>query len=362
MKILISTYDDIKNPTYGGGGAIAIHELAKRLKAKHDVTIISWNHSKVKNETIHGVEYSRIGLSIINPKIAMFVFHMILPFYALTRKHDFWIEGFYTSAFLPLFTRKPVVGVVHMLAGEDIKRKYKIDLSIIENTALKLYKNIVTTQEVIKRKILEINPKCKVTVISNGIEKVYAERNERKKQILFLGRLEVDQKGLDLLIDAFSKFSLVKPEYKLVIAGSGAPEELEKLKGIVKKFGLEDKVDYAGRVEGEVKESIMKESKALVLTSRFETFSMVALESLAFGLPLVTFDIEGLKWIPDNAVRKAKAFDTANLSLKMTEVIKNEKLQKDMRLNGLKYAEKFTWDNIAKQYIELIDEITNAKR
>ncbi|HRN85910.1 MAG TPA: glycosyltransferase family 4 protein [Candidatus Dojkabacteria bacterium] len=366
MKLIISTYDDIKNPNYGGGGAIALHELAKRLTRKFEVTVISWNHSGIKNENIDGVEYARIGFSFISPKIAMFIFQMILPFFAIFKSFDLWIESFappFTTAFLPIFTRKPVVGVVHMLAAEDMKRKYKVDLGRIENAGIRKYKHIVSTQNMIREKILSVNPQCNCKVISNGIEKVYPEKVTKKKQFLFLGRIEINQKGLDLLIDTFKKFNkLSKEKYKLVIAGSGLDSDLKRLKQLIKESELDNQIVLAGRVEGKSKETLMKESTAMILTSRFETFSMVALESLAFGLPLVTFDIEGLKWIPDNVVRKAESFNTDDLANVLLEIINNKKLQEEMRINGLKYATKYTWDNIAKEYEDLIDEIKNAKR
>lgn len=366
MKIIISTYDDVKNPHYGGGGAIALHELAKKLSVKHDLKVISWNHSGVKNETIDGVSYTRIGLKFIPAKIGQFIFQMILPLYAIFRKYDFWIENFgppFTTSFLPVFTKKPVLGVVHMLAAEDMKRKYKIDLSFIENAGIRRYRNTVATQETIREKILNINPKSNCNVISNGIDKIYPEKTVRKKQLLFLGRLEVDQKGLDLLISAFQKFTQKNREgYQLVIAGSGLAAETEKLKTRIKNAELGNNVTLVGRVEGESKHKLMMESAAMVLTSRFETFSMVALESLAYGLPLVTFDIEGLKWIPGNAVRKANAFDAEDLVEKISEVLDDTNLQEEIRSNGLNYAEKYTWDNIAKEYEKLINEIVDAKK
>jgi len=48
MKIIISNYDSVKNPYYGGGGATAIHEIASRLTKKFEVTVLTGNIRKVE--------------------------------------------------------------------------------------------------------------------------------------------------------------------------------------------------------------------------------------------------------------------------------------------------------------------------
>src|SRR5205085_1806507 len=102
------------------------------------------------------------------------------------------------------------------------------------------------------------------------------------------GRIEVNQKGLDLLIEAYKLISQ-ETNYPLLIAGSGALDEMKKLKQLVKKLKMEKKIKLVGRVSGDQKIKLMMESVCMVVPSRYETFSIVALEALAYGIPLVTF-------------------------------------------------------------------------
>src|SRR5579863_1346052 len=94
QTIYISTYDDIKNPFYGGGGATAVHETAKRLLREYDVRVISWDYSGKKKEVIDQVVYERFGLPFLGPKIGMFAYQLSLPFIAKQKEFDVWFESF----------------------------------------------------------------------------------------------------------------------------------------------------------------------------------------------------------------------------------------------------------------------------
>lgn len=358
-KIIISTYDDIRNPNYGGGGAIAIHELAKRLKNIYDIQVISWNHSGIKNEDIDGVKYKRIGFVRLNPKLGMLLFQLSLPFIAISNKCDLWLESFappFTTAFLPLFTKKQVVGIVHMLAAEDMVRKYgKLPFRFLEKAGMKLYKHIITTNEYTKKKILALNPDARVEVISNGIEKVSSLKTKKTKNILFLGRIEIDQKGLDLLLPAFRKFLHEgNTEYKLIIAGSGSQSEMKKLLHLIKANNLKKNVVLKGWVEGKEKNKLLDRASAIVIPSRFETYSMVALEAMAHGLPIVCFDIDGLKWLNKKVAVKVSLFDTHQLAEAIKTVVSNINKTNEIKKYGPSYASRFTWDKIAQKYHKYI--------
>lgn len=357
-KIIISNYDDLKNPYYGGGGAYAIHEIAKRLAEKHSITVITGKYPGSSNKKNDGVFYKRVGVSFGGPKFGQLVFQFILPFYVINTNFDVWFESFtppFSTGLLQLFTSKRVIGLVHMLSGEDMKRKYKIPFDFFEKEGLKTYKEFIVTSERVKEQIGKVNKKALISVIPNGVTIQKIKNSQKKKQILFLGRIEVNQKGLDLLVSSFKKISK-RNNIKLVIAGSGEEKQFNILKDLIYKKGLENEVILKGKITGKNKDILIKESLCMVIPSRFETFSISALEAISHKVPLVTYDIEGLSWIPENSRFIAKSFSINSLSLNIEKAI-DQNQNKSVIQNGEIFSKKFSWEKSNDMYLKLISKI-----
>ena len=357
LKIIISSYDDLKNPYYAGGGAVAIHEIAKRLVAKCEVVVITGKYPNSKDERIDEVKYRRIGTSFLGAKLDQLTFQICLPILVLTEKYDIWFESFtppFSTNFLQIFTKKPVIGIANMLSGEDMKRKYKLPFEIIEKAGLKSYKYLITPSETTKKIIKKINPKAEIITIPHGVDKISkSETPSKKRHILFMGRIEVNQKGLDLLLDAYSKI-IDDVGYPLYIAGIGEKKEILKLINTIDSLDLSHKVKLLGRITGERKIKAYRDSLFVVIPSRFETFSLVAMEAMAHKRAVVSFDIQGLSWIPKNCRITAKPFNIKSLSQAIFQLSNNLPLTRQLGINGQKYAQGFSWENSAKQYEEFI--------
>lgn len=134
------------------------------------------------------------------------------------------------------------------------------------------------------------NIKGKTAVISNPIASfngiIVKPFLQREKIITTLGRLDIQQKRTDLLVDAFSQFTEDYPDYKLRLWGDGPDED--KLKSLVKEKSLEDKVEFAGKTNTPI-ESI-KDSRVFVLTSDYEGIPNALMEAMSIGLPCISTD------------------------------------------------------------------------
>jgi glycosyltransferase involved in cell wall biosynthesis/LmbE family N-acetylglucosaminyl deacetylase len=361
MKILFSIYDDLKNPFYAGGGAKAVHEIAKRFARKKDVTVLTGKYPGCQNETIDNVRYKRIGTSILGPKLGQLGFHLALILKIRKTNHDILIETFtppFSTSFTPLFTKKPVVGLVHMLTSSDMERKYKLPFHLIESFGLKFYKNFIVFSNHDKQKIKKTNPNARVEILSNGIDIPKASKSKRR-HIFFIGRIEVNQKGLDLLLKAYKSLPKIP---KLIIAGSGSKQEEELLHNQIASLNLQNKVELVGRVSGLKKDKLFREALMCIIPSRYETFGLVALEALSYGVPIICFDIEGLSWLPKDCAVKVSAFDTNKLTKAIAKLINNKKIRNKLSVNGKHLAKKFSWESVFKKYDYFLKEtITTPK-
>ena len=116
-RLIISSYDNIRNPYYKGGGARVLDELAQRLSSTHKITIITARHPMSRDFTNGNVQYKHIGPRSFGPQIGQLLFHFTLPHCVMHSKFDLWIESFtppFSTTCLQLFTKKPVIGLAHM--------------------------------------------------------------------------------------------------------------------------------------------------------------------------------------------------------------------------------------------------------
>ncbi len=355
VKIVFSNYDDRKNPSYGGGGAIAIHEVASRLATDYQVTVLTGTYlGALPTEVIDGVQYKRIGTMFFGPKISQLLFALSLPWYVISETYDLWIENLTPPlgpAFLPLFTFRPVIALVHMLPGMDMWRKYRIPFFLFERLGLKLYRDFIVLSKETQKTIKRYNPRASVHIIPNGVTLPETTEEHTPKHILFLGRIEVNQKGLDLLIKAYSKIAKDIP-YPLVIAGDGANGEVEKLKILIAESDCAERITLMGRVDGEYKANLFQEAVMVIIPSRFESFCLVALEALAYGLPVITFDIDGFKWLPSELLQKVAPLSVDDLSNKILHTLMPS--TRGIKEQRLAFAARYRWENVAEMYRELL--------
>jgi len=109
--------------------------------------------------------------------------------------------------------------------------------------------------------------------------------SQSNKVILSLSRLN-HIKGIDLLIKAFSSLVKKDGEFRLIIAGPDERGHKSQLKQIIKDKNIQDKVIFAGLADQKMKNELFCISDILALFSRYESFGVVVLESLAHAVPV----------------------------------------------------------------------------
>ena len=111
--------------------------------------------------------------------------------------------------------------------------------------------------------------------------------NKIKKQdyLLCVGSLK-KPKAFNYAIEGFARITKNFPELRLKIVGEGSLEK--QLKKIAIDFGVEDLVDFEGFQKDIIPFYLC--ARATVLTSIYEGFPNVLIESILLGTPVVSFD------------------------------------------------------------------------
>ena len=106
--------------------------------------------------------------------------------------------------------------------------------------------------------------------------------------ILHLGRLDVNHKGLDILLRAFAKSGL--NQARMVLAGPDWNQGRATLEAEAAALGCLDRVEFPGAIYGEAKDRLLRSADLFVACSRWEAFNLSLVEAMARGTPVLVSD------------------------------------------------------------------------
>lgn len=210
-------------------------------------------------------------------------------------------------------------------------------------------------------------PESRLIVLPNGVhvdEAMVPDHSSFRRThglggaqvVLFLGRLNMI-KGPDLLIEAFIGIAASHPRAALVLAG---PDEGlgSALKELVVKAGLVDRVKFIGFVSGQTKQDALAAADLLVVPSRHEAMSLVALEAGVRGTPVLLTDQCGFDEVEVEGGGKVVAVEAQAIGNCLSQMLADPERLKAQgeRLRELIFA-RYTWDRLNQQACELYRRI-----
>lgn len=249
---------------------------------------------------------------------------------------------------------------------EALKRKW-LKKKIAINTVFRKYLNgcygtqFLTENE--QKSSIHFNESI---IIPNGIEVRRTSRvPSRIRKIVFIGRKDVEHKGIDLLIEAVTKVKdeLKKSECEIVLYGPTNNSKDDKyIADKILSNNLKDIVISKEAVFGNEKEKVLCSSDAYIQTSRHEGFPMSILEALAYGLPVLV--TEGTNMM--NIIKENNAgFVCGNNIDEIANMIKEAISCKNTNIlsrNAKELAQKYTWDEISKTTIKKYETIITERK
>jgi glycosyltransferase involved in cell wall biosynthesis len=351
MRVLHLGFEDPQMPG-AGGGSVRTHEINRRLAAQgFHVTVLTTRYPGWQERVQDGVHYVPIGFGSGRNRLSRLVAYVArLPFEVRRRRDmaDLVVEDFFapfSTMAAPLWTGRPTVGVVQWLHAEDKARQYKLPLHWMERLGVRKHRRLISVSQGIADRLTGINPDVHVDVIGNGVDPAaWIPEPRLGKDVLFIGRLEYGHKGLDLLLAAWSR-CCDRVDGDLLIAGSGPDEE--RLREAIRDAGLTHRVRMLGWLSGEEKFQALSNARLVVVPSRHETFGLVAIDALATGTPVITFNIPCLREIvPPGAGWLVEAFDVDAFAEEIAIRYAQPGLEQAAAL-GREFATGYNWDALA---------------
>ncbi|PAE10714.1 hypothetical protein CHI02_18580 [Niallia circulans] len=175
--------------------------------------------------------------------------------------------------------------------------------------------------------------------------------NLSTKNIIFVGRLIIEQKGLDYLLTIAENLD---PGWKINIAGDGA--DRVKFQKCVRKRGLENKINILGSLGTKELRALYLSGSIFISTSRWEGFGLVLTEAMAAGLPVISFDNAGPVEILKNGEYGVvvKNHDIQSFIKELKELMNNIDLRRDYQKKSLMRLKDFDIDSIIKKWYQVL--------
>lgn len=170
------------------------------------------------------------------------------------------------------------------------------------------------------------------------------------KQITVMGRLS-KEKGYDDMLRVFEKVLKKVPDAKLNILGDG--EERTNLSNLADQLKISKAVTFFGNTVGKEKNKVLKDTSVFVTTSHYESFGLVLLEAMSYGIPCVSFDsAKGSLDIIDDGedgfiIKDRNIEEMAN---KIVALI--NQAPQEISTKAIKKAQQFSYQNVKAEWLE----------
>jgi glycosyltransferase involved in cell wall biosynthesis len=220
----------------------------------------------------------------------------------------------------------------------------------------------IMLSETFREELFFLVPKAKefnskIEAISNPFvtPEALVENKDKENIILYVGRLEQNQKRVDLLMEIWKKLHQEIPDWNFWVVGEGDQEnymkdfcKINKLDR-VKFFGKQNPIDF------------YKRSKIFHFTSAFEGFGNVLVETQSYGCVPILFDSYPAAKEIVNHERDGiliKPFDIDTYVSETIKLTKNNDLLIEMQKNGFENVKRYSfqstylkWENIFKSIV-----------
>lgn len=285
------------------------------------------------------------------------------PAFRIKKKYDLWHSLNQNTKIEP-YNNIPYLLTVHNTSYIEDKNNYKnkenhirFQEKLSRSTAISYiseYAKSSTHQYFEVPKVPEYviyngNPINKITLPENFIPKY----KSNKPYLFSIGEF-TDRKNFQSLIPMLK----LLPDFNLILSGKNNTNNGNKIRNLIREQGLKDRIIITGKIDDQNKQYYYQNCEAFVFPSLREGFGLPVIEAMTFGKPVFISNNTSLPeiggehafyWDHYEAEYMAKTI-MDGLSTYQNEKSKYRKIYKER-------AASFTWENTARQYLDMYKEI-----
>ena len=179
-----------------------------------------------------------------------------------------------------------------------------------------------------------------------------------ERRILFLSRID-PKKGLEILLEAFAQLQKEGMDARLLVAGAGDGDYVDKLKLTSDRLGLRNAIEWLGHADEQEKIRLLELSDVFVLPSFSENFGVSVVEAMLAALPVVvTTEVGVADDIAANRAGLVVEPDSAALSEALRTILEDETLARELGRRGQHLAaEKFSTTRVTSDLLALYEDV-----
>ena len=207
----------------------------------------------------------------------------------------------------------------------------------------------------------------RIAVIPNGVNLARfrpqgADRDVMRREIglrenspvlLFVGH-EFERKGLGPVLEALAQLDA---DTMLVVAGAG---EIERYARRAEALGVAARVLFLG-ARRDV-ERLYRMADVFVLPTSYETFSLVCMEAMACGMPVVACAVGGIEdYLEDGVNGWAVPRDGTAIAATLRRILSDPALRQRLRDGAIATAARYAWSAVAARYLDLVQQLARER-
>jgi glycosyltransferase involved in cell wall biosynthesis len=232
--------------------------------------------------------------------------------------------------------------------------------AVWEKQAFQQARQVVAVSQQVKQELLEIGvPEPKIRVILNGVDLQEFQPGSGDRHRLnlpdavslamFVGDIRSNRKNLETVLHALVRV----PELHLAVVGATAESPYPELS---RRLGLSQRAHFLGYRRD--LPDLMRSCDLFVFPSRYEACTLVLLEAMASGLPIVTAKTAGGSEIvtEECGAILADPEDTDGLALLLQQFTNDPQRRHSMGRSARSIAQEHTWSRKAQAYVDLFEQ------